>query len=100
MGRAWNRYDLGIALGFGIQAAVALANAAFRARLNRYSAIFDTAEGLTYDLTCLIWLITFWKAEQPTPHVSQTQLSPALLAQAKSWESGLKDLVKSKKDSE
>lgn len=100
MGREFSGREFSVAFGFGIQASAALINSALTKHAPGQSGVWARIEPIAYDLACVIWLITFWKAEQPTPHVSQTQLSPALLAQAKSWESGLKDLVKSKKDSE
>src|SRR5215467_13829397 len=64
MGRRWTRYDLGIALGFGIQAAVALANAAIRAQMHYKPTFMDSLEVISYNITCLIWLATFWKPER------------------------------------
>jgi hypothetical protein len=91
MGRDWTRYDLGITLGFAIQAAVALANSAVRAGLHYTPPILGTIDIIAYNLSCLIWLITFWKPEKRTEFLSSEQLDPEMLHQARSWETQLKD---------
>jgi hypothetical protein len=91
MGRDWTRYDLGITLGFAIQAAVALASAAVRASVHYQPTLFDTVERIVYDLSCLIWLITFWKPEKRTQFVPAERLDPAMLHEARTWETQLKD---------
>jgi len=92
MGRQWGRYDLGITLGFGIQAAAALANAAVRTRLGGHrSVIFDTAEIVTFELACVIWLITFLKPERSDRLQPAGPLDASVLPQARSWESVLKE---------
>jgi hypothetical protein len=90
MGRDWTRYDLGITLGFAIQASVALANSAARAGLHRTPPILGTIDIIAYNLSCLIWLITFWKPERRTQLLSPEQLDPEMLHQARSWETQLK----------
>lgn len=91
MGRVWTRYDLGVALGFGIQAAAALANAAVRARLQHRSELFDLIEVITYEAACLIWVITFAKPEKRRPFQTADPLSQEMLHEARKWESVLKD---------
>ena len=91
MGRQWGRYDLGITLGFGIQAAAALANAAVRTRLGHRSAAFDTAEIITFEIACVIWLITFLKPEMPDHLHPAEPLDPSVLPEARRWEAVLKD---------
>ncbi|HEX5434768.1 MAG TPA: hypothetical protein VFY05_11060 [Candidatus Angelobacter sp.] len=91
MGRQWSRYDLGITLGFGIQAAAALANAAVRSRLGHRSQFFDTAEAITFEAACVIWLITFSKPEHAHRLQPAETLDPLVLPQARKWESVLKD---------
>lgn len=91
MGRQWKRYDLGITLGFGIQAAAALANAAVRTRLGHRSVFFDTAEFVTFEIACVIWLITFLKPES-SDHLQPAEgLDASVLPEARKWESALKD---------
>lgn len=91
MGRHWARYDLGITLGFGIQAAAALANAAVRTRLGHRSTIFDTAEIVTFEIACVIWLITFLKPERSDRLQPAGPLDASILPQARRWESVLKE---------
>jgi hypothetical protein len=90
MGREWTRYNLGITLGFAIQAAVALASAAIRVRLGHQPTFLQDSEIIAYNLSCLIWLVTFWKPEKRTQFVSPEQLDPEMLHQARSWETQLK----------
>jgi hypothetical protein len=94
MGREWKRYDFGIALGFGLQAAMALINAAVRARVHYKPTILGIFEILAYDAACLIWLITFWKPESlPPPPVASQQIAAERLQQARKWEQVLKHLL-------
>jgi hypothetical protein len=90
MGRQWPRYDLGITLGFGIQAAVALTNSAVQARMHYRPTALDFVELFAYNLSCLIWLITFWKPEKLAQLVPAEQLDPQVLHQARGWEEQLK----------
>ncbi len=91
MGRGFAGFEFWIAAGFGIQAAVALANAALRTRLPHATAVLDAIEIITYDLACLIWLIAFWKPEKRTEFLAADQLDPEMLHQARSWETLLKN---------
>jgi hypothetical protein len=93
MGREWKRYDFGIALGFGLQAAVALVNAAVRTRIHYKPTILGTIEVIAYDAACLIWLITFLKPEKSLIPTPADQLSPETLQQARKWEDTLKDFI-------
>ena len=92
MGREWPRYDFGIALGFGVQAAAALADTAVRSRLHYRPALLDTVEFLAYNLSCLIWVITFWKQEKPSGQ-TPTNVGLKSLDEAKKWEDSLKDFI-------
>jgi hypothetical protein len=91
MGRRFAGSDFWIAAGFGIQAAVALANAAIRTRFPSTAAAFDVAEIVTYDLVCLTWLVTFWRSDTEREPPASTHLDPAMLHEARSWETMLKD---------
>lgn len=91
MGRQGTRYDAGITLGFGLQAAAALANAAVRGRLGHRSRLFDTAETITFEVACIIWLVTFLKPEKPDHLQPAAPLDPGMLHQARKWETALKD---------
>lgn len=91
MGRQWTRYDLGITLGFAIQAAVALANAAVRARMHYHPTFLDTVEMVAYNVSCVIWLVTFWQPERRVALSRAGQLDREMLHQARNWEVILKD---------
>jgi hypothetical protein len=90
MGRQFSGYEFSIACGFGLQAAVALANSALKTQPRYQSALLDHFESIAYDVACLIWLITFWKPEKRTQFLSVDQLDSEMLHQARSWESVLK----------
>jgi hypothetical protein len=98
MGRHWPRYDLGIALGFGLQAAVALANAAVSTQMHYKPTFMKTLEAVSYSITVVIWLIAFWKPETPSQIVPAEQLDPAMLHQARGWEQQLKTWLTPRKD--
>jgi hypothetical protein len=98
MGRQWPRYDLGIALGFGVQAAVALANSAVRTAMHYKPTVLGTVELVAYNVTCFIWLVTFWKPEKPSVPVTAEPLDPGMLHQARGWEEQLKSWLAPRKD--
>jgi hypothetical protein len=91
MGRQWSRYDLGITLGFGLQAAAALANAAVRGKMGHRSPIFDNAEIMAFEVACVIWLITFLKPEPSGVLQPAAPIDPSVLPHARKWEAVLKD---------
>lgn len=97
MGRAWRRYDLAVALGFGIQAAAALLNAAVSSRMHVRGTWLDNVEILAYDLSCLIWLIAFAKSESQGTSWERDALRPEVLHQARAWETVLKNWLSPKK---
>jgi hypothetical protein len=91
MGREWTRYDLGIALGFGFQAAAALANAAVRARMHYRPTFMDTVQGVAYDVSCLVWLATFVRPEHPPLMYPSEHFDPEMLRQARTWQATLRN---------
>ncbi len=98
MGRQWRRYDFGIALGFGVQAAVALADTAISFQYHdKAPAFLTTIDVIVYDITCLIWLITFLRSEKTPPSIPGDRLDTAALNEAKKWESTLKDFLTHRK---
>jgi hypothetical protein len=92
MGREWSRYDFGIALGFGLQAAAALVHAAVKA-LAQKPTFLGVVEIVSYNIACLIWLITFWKPDKSPPPISGDRLTPETLDEAKKWEGAVKDFL-------
>ena len=93
MGRNWTKYDFGISLGFGIQAAIALINSAVRTWLHHASKTFDNLEFIAYNIACLIWLITFWRPEEPRVPAQTGQFPPEALREAQKYETVLKDFL-------
>lgn len=92
MGRQFTGYEFSIAAGFGLQAAVALANAALRTQTHYAATVLDRFEPLAFDASCLIWLWSFSKKnELPPPSV--VKLDPEMLHQARKLEETLKDFL-------
>lgn len=92
MGRQWKRYDFGIALGFGLQAAVALANTAVGFKFHNRPALLTNIDIVVYDITCFIWLITFLKPEKAlVTDTADKRTAEDALRQAREWEEALKD---------
>ena len=94
MGREWTRYELGIALGFGIQASAALATAAVRAQMHYKPTFMDTVQAIAYNVSCVIWLLTFWKQQKRAEVRPDHQLGPQWLREARGWETILKSWLK------
>jgi len=97
MGRQWTRYDLGIALGFGIQAAAALAAAAVRTRTHYVPTVLDSIELWAYDISCLIWILSFSVKERVADLEIAEKPSHELVNQARTWETVLKNWLSPKK---
>jgi|SRR5215472_1458297 len=94
MGRNWTRYDFGISLGFGLQASVALLNVALSTQTQFNPEVLGTIELVAYNVSCIIWLITFLKAEKSVvPATSDQSSAVAALHQARTWEEALKDFL-------
>ncbi|HKD78983.1 MAG TPA: hypothetical protein VKH81_04775 [Candidatus Angelobacter sp.] len=94
MGRQFSGYEFSIAAGFGIQSAVALANAAIRMQMHYASTPLDRFEPVAFDAACLIWLWTFAnKKNLPQPQSTAVLLDPDALHQARRWEDVLKDFL-------
>ncbi|HEU4415285.1 MAG TPA: hypothetical protein VFT65_10930 [Candidatus Angelobacter sp.] len=93
MGREWKRYDFGIAVGFGLQAAVALVNAAVRTQVHNKSTILDSIEAVALDLACIIWLITFSRPQESVAPTDSREITAETLHEARKWEHTLKDFI-------
>ncbi len=91
MGRLFSGYEFSIALGFGIQAAVALVNAALRTANGYKPTALDRLEPSAFDLACLIWLWSFSRAPKSSP--PSGDLNPQQLHEARTWEDVLKDFL-------
>ncbi|HEY6351527.1 MAG TPA: hypothetical protein VI636_19155 [Candidatus Angelobacter sp.] len=97
MGRRWERYEFGIALGLGIQSAALLLTSASWTQGPRIRAITTELPVVSYDIACLIWLITFLKPERHS-YAATVPVSPEVLQEAKKWEETLKGSLTKKKD--
>jgi hypothetical protein len=93
MGRQFTGYEFSIAAGFGIQAAVALANAAIRTQAKNASTVLDRFEPIAFDASCLIWLWSFVQRNETPPRASSQELTPEALHEAKKWEESLKGFI-------
>lgn len=97
MGRRWTRYELGLALGLSVQAAVLLITSASwlltpRAILSTWFPV------VAYDIACVSWLITFLKREEQP--LSAEPVSSEVLHEARKWEETLKESFTTKKQSD
>lgn len=98
MGRQWKRYDFGIALGFGLQAAAALADTAVGFKFHNPPALLTNIDVIVYDVTCLIWLITFWRPEKAlVTDTVDNRIAEDALRQARTWEEELKGFTSGKR---
>ncbi|HEY7405926.1 MAG TPA: hypothetical protein VIB39_20540 [Candidatus Angelobacter sp.] len=94
MGRQFTGYEFSIAAGFGIQAAVALANAAIRMQMHYTSTPLDRFEPVVFDAACFIWLWAFANKKNELKIKSENvALGPEMLHQARKWEEVLKDFL-------
>ncbi|HEY6307062.1 MAG TPA: hypothetical protein VI488_11475 [Candidatus Angelobacter sp.] len=91
MNRVWTRFDFGIAFGLGINAATFMFVSAMWVRTHYGPSTVDRLPVVAYDISCLIWLFTFWKPERRTQFLPPEQLNPEMLHQARSWETVLKN---------
>lgn len=89
MGREFSGYEFSIACGFGLQAAVALANSAVKARAHYASTNLDRLESIAYDMACLIWFVSFSRRPRSQTRLPD-QLDPKMLHEARTWEVLLK----------
>lgn len=96
MGRRWNRYELGIALGLGIQASAVLATSAIWARSPFAKNILNWLPVVAFDIACLIWMITFLKPKEQVVSLGDP-MKPEVLTEVRKWEENLKDSITGKK---
>jgi hypothetical protein len=93
MGRSFAGYEFTITLGFGIQAAVALANGAVRLQQRGVRSVtWDRLEAVAFDLACFIWLWSFSRGGASATRQVEV-LNPENLEKAKKWEKSLKDFI-------
>jgi hypothetical protein len=93
MGRRWNKQELGIAFGFGLDVSASLILLGTWAHSSSRSAIIAGWSVFAYDIACLVWLYSFWTAPKAQATVSPPELSLDALQEAKKWEGSLKDFM-------
>ena len=99
MGRRWNRYEFGIALGLSIDSAVFLFTFSLYLKSSGpLSGFVRDLPVIAGDLACLTWLITFLRTKPAV--VPAGPVSPTVLEEAKKWEGALKESVTGKKTSQ
>lgn len=96
MGRRWERYEFGVALGLGVNAAAFLTVFAVFLRSGPLHGIIRELPAIADALACLIWLFTFLRPEKPATAPRAT-VRPEVLEQAREWERTLKDSLSGKK---
>lgn len=99
MGRRWTQYELGIAMGLIVEASALLITSAVWAQKPFMRHLLDQLPPVAFDVSCLIWLITFLKPEKPTL-AGSAPVSPEVLQEARKWEDALKESLRKKKDSD
>lgn len=88
MGREWSRYEFGIALGFGVDAAAFLTSFAIWTKTPSVQQFLDQLPVIAYDIACIIWIVTFAKPEKD--RAGGGSFGPELLDEARKWEETLK----------
>lgn len=94
MGRRWERFEFGIALGFGIDAAVFLIVLAVFARSTpsvMAAKIFGYAPPIAYDIACIVWLVSFLRPGKKEALNPDDPIDPSVLEDAKQSEKALKN---------
>lgn len=96
MGRRWARYEFGIALGLGLDAAAFLVVFAIFTKSGPLHGVLRDLPVFAFDAASIIWLVTFLRPEKPS--VGPTgPVQPEVLEQAREWERTLKDSLGGKK---
>lgn len=96
MGRHWNRYEFGIAMGLVVEASALLMTSAIWTQRSFVRHLLDQLPAVSYDVSSVIWLITFLKPEKPEL-VPTVPVSPEVLQEARKWEETLKGSLGKKK---
>lgn len=96
MGRHWNRYEFGIAMGLVVEASALLMTSAIWTQRSFVHHLLDQLPAVSYDISSVIWLITFLKPEPPEL-VPAVPVSPEVLKEARKWEETLKGSLGKKK---
>jgi len=99
MGRRWGRYEFGIALGLGVNAAALLTTFAIFSKHLPTHGVLRELPVFGEDAASIIWLISFLR-----PEISSTAptvpVSADVIQEARKWEETLKDSLTGKKRDE
>lgn len=98
MGRRWRRYEFGIALGLGVNAAALLLTLAIVAKSGPLRGIAGQIPVFGEDATAIVWLLFFLKPERPAPGAG-AGINPKVLHHARELQDALKGTLPGKKDS-
>ena len=94
MGRQWNKQELGIACGFGLDVSTSLGTLAFWSHASHPGPLISRIPVIAYDLACIIWIYAFWKRQDSSGiHVEDGRINAQTLHQARKWEELVKDLL-------
>ena len=99
MGRHWGRYEFGIGLGLGIEAAAQLLASASWTQAVFIRWLTTLLPVMAYDVACVIWLVTFSGPEK-AKSTSGEPISGDLVREARKWEQTLKESLTQKKHSD
>jgi hypothetical protein len=92
MGRSFAGHEFSITAGFGIQAAITLANGALKLHKGSRSAIMDRLELIAFDVACVIWLWSFSTGKKAPPKDFH-DIDPNAIETARKWEKSLREFV-------
>jgi hypothetical protein len=97
MGRRWRGYDLGIALGLGLDAIGFLITASTFTKFKTIRPIALIASPIANDLACLVWLIACLRAQKSNlPAEEQAQMiEPQIVGEARKSEDAVKAWLES-----
>lgn len=93
MGRRWNKQELGIAFGFGLDVSASLILLGTWAHSSSRSAIIAGWSVVAYDIACVVWLVCFWSGPVVQSSSSTAALSRQTVHEARKWEDSLKDFI-------
>lgn len=98
MGRRWDRYEFGIALGLGINAAVLLLTFAVFTRSRTIRAAAGLIPTFGDDAASITWLLFFLRPQRATPLPSKP-VSDDIVRQAREWQEAVRNSASGKKPS-
>jgi hypothetical protein len=96
MGRRWRGYELGVALGLGLDAMGFLVTASTFAKFKTLRPIGLIASPIASDLACIVWLIACLRAQKSSlPEDEPAQVDSQIVGEARKSEDTVKSWLKS-----